>query len=106
MSEIIALSEENFETETTGSLPVVVDFYADWCGPCQSMSPIFEQLAEAYEGKIRFCKLNIDGNRKLAIANQVMNIPTFLFLKDGRQLDRHTGSMTEAEFEEKLKALL
>lgn len=106
MVDIINLTEENFEAEVVGDLPVVVDFYADWCEPCQAMTPIVDKLAEAYQGKVKFCKLNIEGQRKLAISNQVMSIPTFLFLKGGRQVDRVTGPMTDGEFEEKLKALL
>lgn len=106
MAELINLTEENFESEVACGTPVVIDFYADWCQPCQSMIPTVHQLAEEYGKDIKFCKVNIDGQRKLAISNQVMTIPTFLFLKDGRQIHRHTGTMTDTEFEDKLKALL
>ena len=106
MAELINLTVEHFESEIVCDLPVVIDFYADWCEPCQSMMPAVHQLAERYDGRVKFCKVNIDGQRKLAIANQVMTIPTFLFLKGGRQIDRHVGTMTEIEFEDKLKALL
>ncbi|MBO4992597.1 MAG: thioredoxin family protein [Firmicutes bacterium] len=106
MAKLINLTEENFENEVVCDVPVVVDFYADWCEPCQAMMPTVHHLAEEYDGKIKFCKVNIQDQRKLAISNQVMTIPTFLFLKGGRQIDRHTGPLTDTEFEEKLKALL
>ena len=106
MAELINLTEENFESEVVTDVPVVIDFYADWCEPCQALMPTVHQMAETYDGKIKFCKVNIQENRKLAISNQVMTIPTLLFLKDGRQVDRHTGAMTDTELEEKLQALL
>ena len=105
MIELVNLTEENYASETAADVPVVVDFYADWCQPCQAMMPLVHHFAEQFEGKIKFCKVNIQENRKLAISNQVMTIPTFLFIKDG-QIDRHVGPMTDAEFEEKLQALL
>lgn len=105
MIELVNLTEENYAAETTSDAPVVVDFYADWCQPCQAMMPTVHHFAEQYEGKIKFCKVDIQTNRKLAISNQVMTIPTFLFIK-GDQISRHVGPLSDAEFEEKLQALL
>ena len=105
MIELVNLTEENFAAETTSDLPVVVDFYADWCQPCQALMPTVHHFAEVYEGKIKFCKVNIQDNRKLAISNQVMPIPTLLFIK-GDQKDRHVGPISDKDLEEKLQALL
>ena len=74
MIELVNLTEENFAEETTSELPVVIDFYADWCQPCQALMPTVHHFAEKYEGKIKFCKVNIQDNRKLAISNQVMPV--------------------------------
>ena len=105
MIELVNLTEENFAEETASELPVVIDFYADWCQPCQALMPTVHHFAEVYEGKIKFCKVNIQDNRKLAISNQVMTIPTLLFIK-GDQKDRHVGPISDADLEEKLQALL
>lgn len=106
MGEVKRLGEADFDAEIKGSLPVVVDFFADWCGPCKMMGPIFEATAPKYEGKIKFAKVNVDEQRKLAIAYKVMSIPTFVFFKDGKEVARHTGGMDEATLQNKLEALL
>jgi thioredoxin 1 len=105
MSDIQHLKEENWEA-TTGSGALVIDFYADWCGPCKMMAPAFEEAAGKYEGKIVFAKVNIDEQRKLAVANKVMSIPTLLFFKNGEVADRVVGVIDEATLTEKLNALL
>ncbi len=81
---------------------VVIDFYADWCGPCKVLGPIFDEAS----GKIKdakFGKVDIDKNQKLAGRFQVMSIPTLLFFKDGEQVDRHSGVMRVEEIEKKIK---
>lgn len=104
--KITHLTKENFESELTAGRPVVIDFYADWCGPCQMLAPIFEELAEKYSDQVTFCKLNIDNQKKLAISNQVLSIPTLLFIKDGREMERFTGALTLNALEEKVQTLL
>lgn len=104
--KITYLTKENFETELTAGRPVVIDFYADWCVPCQALGPIFEEVAETYGQEVSFCKLNIDENKKLAISNQVLSIPTMLFIKNGREMERVNGPITKPALEEKVKALL
>lgn len=108
MSENITyLTEENYESEAlNSSIPVLVDFYADWCGPCQALGPVLETLAGKYEGKVKICKLNIDDSRKLAISNKVMSIPTLFFIKDGEIQERITGAPAQPVLEEKLDALI
>lgn len=105
--KIIHLDSENYETEVNQSdIPVIVDFYADWCGPCQMIAPVMDELAEQYSGKAKICKVNIDSQRKLAISNKVMSVPTLLFIKNGEVVDRVTGAMPKASFEGKINSIL
>lgn len=104
--KIMYLTEEDFDTVLEGASAAVVDFYADWCGPCKAMLPIFDKLAESYDDKIVFCKVNIDEQKRLAIKNKVMSIPCFMFYKDGKMTERHDGMMQEGDFVKKLDALL
>lgn len=107
MSNIVYLTDENFTSEAMQSdIPVLVDFYADWCGPCKMVGPILEEMAGKFEGKAKICKINIDEQRKLAIANKVMSIPTLLFIKNGEIKERISGALPQPVLEEKLEALL
>ncbi|MDR0357614.1 MAG: thioredoxin [Clostridiales Family XIII bacterium] len=105
MSNIITLTVENYETEiSSGS--IVIDFFANWCGPCKSFAPVFEEAAARYEGKIKFAKINVDEQRDLALKNKVMSIPTLLFFKDGEQVDRVTGVTDQATLSKKLDLIV
>ena len=107
MSQIIYLTEETYEDEALKSeIPVIIDFYADWCGPCKMVSPIMDSLAEKYEGKAKVCKINIDEQKKLAISNSVMSIPTLFYVKNGEIVERITGALPQPALEEKLDMLL
>jgi thioredoxin 1 len=108
MSENIKyLTVDNFDEEVLkASQPVLVDFYADWCGPCQALGPIIDNLADKYAGKIKIAKLNIDEHRKVALTYRVMSIPTLFFFKDGEIVERITGALPQAALEQKLDALL
>ncbi len=99
------LNEENFEEILAAKNAAVVDFYADWCGPCKAMMPIFEALSLEMAEKVSFYKVNVNQNRKLAIKNRVLGIPCFLFFKEGRMVKRVDGAMSEEDFREALKVL-
>ncbi|MDR2610600.1 MAG: thioredoxin [Clostridiales Family XIII bacterium] len=105
MSEIKHLSDDNY-AQAIASGVVVVDFYADWCGPCKMMAPVFEEAAQEYDGRVSFAKLDIDAARQIAVDNKVMSIPTLLFFKDGEQKDRVTGVIDKATLSQKLDAIL
>lgn len=86
--------------------PVVIDFWATWCGPCIKLGPVVEELAEKYEGQAVIGKLNIDENDEIASENRVRNIPTVLFFKDGELKERSVGLVKLSDLEEKLAKLL
>ena len=87
-------NENNFTDEVMNSnIPVMIDFYADWCGPCRMMAPVVEQFAEEYDGRVKIGKINVDEESDLAARFGVQSIPSFIFIKDGRVVDRVTGAM-------------
>ncbi|MCI8663358.1 MAG: thioredoxin [Hungatella sp.] len=82
----------NFETEVyQADVPVLVDFYADWCGPCKAMGPVVEALAQEYEGKVKVGKINTDDNQDIAMEYGVMSIPTFIVFKGGKAVKKMVG---------------
>ena len=100
-------TKDNFEKEVLQSeLPVLVDFYADWCGPCKMMAPIVEGLAQGYDGKVKVGKLNIDDEMEIAQQYRVMSIPTFILFKDGKAVETSVGAMSKDELESKLQKVL
>ncbi|MBS5933431.1 MAG: thioredoxin [Clostridiales bacterium] len=98
-------TDENFEQEALQSEQlVVVDFYADWCGPCKMMAPVVEELAEGYNGQVKIGKLNVDNSPATAANYKVMTIPTIVFIKNGNVVESIVGVVSKAQLEEKIKA--
>ena len=88
----IFLSQQNFEQEVLNSKsPVLVDFYADWCGPCRLIAPILSEIANEFNGKVKVCKVNVDENEKLAIKFGIMSIPTIICFKNGAESGKIIG---------------
>jgi thioredoxin 1 len=102
----VTITNENFESLKNGAQPLVVDFWATWCGPCRMVSPVISELAEAYDGKIIVGKCDVEENEDLAAEFGIRNIPTILFFKGGVVIDKIVGAQPKAKIEEKFKALL
>lgn len=100
------ISDSNFDAILNEGLPVMVDFWAPWCGPCRRVSPIVEELAGEYEGKVKICKCNVDENDAIPMKYSIRNIPTLLFFKNGELVDRLVGAVPKQDIEDKLKSLL
>jgi thioredoxin 1 len=100
------VTDATYDEEVAKSaIPVMIDFFAEWCGPCKQLTPIVEELAGEWEGKVKIVKLNVDDSQETAQKFGVMSIPTLVFLKDGEEVDRVTGALPKTALEEKLKAL-
>ena len=103
MAELI-LTNENFDTEVLNAeQPVLVDFWATWCGPCRMLAPVIEELAEEYAGRVKVGKVNVDEQSQLAIRYNVSVIPTVLLFKDGKVVETSVGVKPKSAFEELLK---
>ncbi len=102
----VTITRENFESLKHGAQPLVVDFWATWCGPCRMVAPIIAELAEAYDGKITVGKCDVEDNEDLAQEFGIRNIPTILFFKGGQVVDKIVGAQSKAKLEEKFQALL
>jgi thioredoxin 1 len=103
---VLEINDQNFENEVIKSdKPVVVDFWASWCGPCRMLAPVTEKLADAYVEKVKFCKINVDENPLSSKKYKVMSIPTLIFFKGGEQKDISIGAVPEAILKPKVEAL-
>ncbi len=100
------ITSSNFETLKAQGKPMVVDFWATWCGPCRMVGPYIEQLAEEYADSVIIGKVDVDQEQDLAVQFGVRNIPTILFIKDGQIVDKQIGAAPKSTLEQKLKALL
>ena len=102
--DVITVTGENFESEVMDSDKLVlVDFWAEWCGPCRLLSPVIEEFAAEYAGKVKVCKVNVDEERDLAMKFQVGSIPTVILMKNGSQINLSFGCMSKSQLEEMLK---
>ena len=107
MSDLLEVSDETFEAEIMNSdKPVLVDFWAAWCGPCQIVSPVVEELANEYKDKIKVAKMDVDKNRQTPVKFGIRNIPTLIFFKGGEVVQTIVGAQPKRDIEEGLKKLL
>ncbi len=102
----VEITDNNWESLIAGDKPVVMDFWAEWCGPCRMISPIVEEIAREYDGKIVVGKVNVDDNSKVTLNFGIKNIPTLLFFKGGELADKHVGAIRKPELVEKVNKLL
>jgi thioredoxin 1 len=103
MSSPVELNDGNFESEVLKSdKPVLVDFWAPWCGPCRMVGPVVEEIAKDYEGKLKVGKLNVDDNSQTAVQYGIMSIPNLLFFKGGKVIDQIVGAVPKQHFIEKI----
>ncbi|NDV47675.1 thioredoxin [Paludibacter sp. 221] len=102
----LEFTDSNLKEYIAGGKPVVVDFWAEWCGPCRMITPIIEELAEAYEGQVEIGKMNVDDNTETPEEYGIRNIPTILFFKNGELVDKQVGAVQKSALEDKIKALL
>lgn len=101
-AQIVVGTDGNWKQEVEeAKVPVVVDFWAPWCGPCRMVSPVIEKLAEKYSGKLKVVKVNVDDNQSLAMRFNIMSIPTIMLFRDGKALDQAIGA-APSEFYEKM----
>jgi thioredoxin 1 len=107
MAEIGSVNEKNFQVEVMDSeVPVLVDFWASWCGYCSRLSPIIEELATDMAGKVKFVKVNVDENRSLAQKHAVQGLPTMILFKNGQAVEKLTGFMPKANILAKMNPQL
>lgn len=103
----LAFNDSNFQDEVLNSeIPVLVDFYADWCGPCKMMSPVVDELSKEYEGRLKVGKVNVDENTNVAQQYRVMSIPTILLIKNGQVVDQVVGAVPKAQLSGKIDSIL
>ena len=100
------ITSENFESLKNGEQPLVVDFWATWCGPCRMVGPVISELAQEYDGRIVVGKCDVEDNEDIAMEFGIRNIPTILFFKGGQIVDKMVGAQAKARIQEKFDALL
>ena len=103
---VLTVTDENYSELLNGDLPVVIDFWAEWCGPCRMVGPIMEELATMYKGRVVIGKADIDSNDEIVFKFGIRNIPTVLFFKGGNIVDKQVGATAKNTFVEKIESLL
>jgi thioredoxin 1 len=100
------VTDDNFDAEVLKSdVPVMVDFFAEWCGPCKALSPVVDELSGEFDGKVKIVKVNVDESQQVAQNYGVMSIPTLIMFKGGEEVERLTGALPKDTLAEKLNAL-
>ncbi len=107
MSSALTITEEGFQSDVIDSdIPVLVDFWATWCGPCRMVAPIVEELAEEYDGRLKVGKVDVDTQQKIASDFGIRSIPTLLLFKDGKVADQIVGAVPKKQLVEKVESIL
>jgi thioredoxin 1 len=107
MSKPIHVTDDSFEAEVKKSdIPVLVDFWAPWCGPCKMIAPILDELAGEYDGKVKIAKVDVDSNPKTPASFSIMSIPALLFFKNGKIVDQVIGAVPKAQLMSKIESIL
>lgn len=104
---VIEITEDNYDKEVKNSnIPVIIDFFADWCGPCHMMKPVFESVSLKYKDKLRFVKINTEILPEIAQEFEISGIPCFVIIKNGKEIDRIIGYKSEADFKKAIDSII
>lgn len=107
MSYVVAVNDDNFQAEVMEcEQPVLVDFSAEWCGPCKQLAPLVEELAKAYDGRLKVAKVDVEESQKTAMKYGILSVPTLLFLRKGKVADQLVGNHSRQVLEERIAKVL
>ena len=103
---MLDLTKDTFNSEISKNMPILVDFWAPWCGPCRMVSPILEKISSEYSTKLKFAKLNVDDSQEIAAQHDIRGIPCMVVFRNGKEIDRVIGAYPESELRKKIDLIL